>query len=293
MKLFVAACLLECIISFVLFISPNIRDVVFSMMPMTDLDEFGLDRNTINGDELLRIVPLGFGYWGTATILALTIFFISILIVQESKSKYIFYYLICVVIIASIGAAIARTTLTGLIFFLFYLFWKRKQNLKTFKKVSLFICIILFLSIILYFTYIESNPMFELAFHRAFSIFYEYQEAGEMQSASSMFGEAVIPYDIKTWIIGDARMADPLNPALFYKTVDIGYWRLTWGYGIMGLLLYCLLQFSICHLASFKAKETILLLGIFAFFMYKGVYSFDSILAPFVMCHFIKGNSYE
>ena len=52
----------------------------------------------------------------------------------------------------------------------------------------------------------------------------------------------IFPENIKTWIIGDGFWANPSGSG-YYMHTDVGYLRLIYYFGLVGLFVYLLMQF--------------------------------------------------
>ena len=105
-----------------------------------------------------------------------------------------------------------------------------------------------------------------------------------------------IPDNLKTWIIGDARYVDSVNGG-YYMHTDVGYLRVLWYGGVIGLFLYLRQLFRYCrkvYLQSGK-DDSIKLLMLFYFIitlicMWKGLADTSCILYLFLGVYFSKIN---
>lgn len=83
----------------------------------------------------------------------------------------------------------------------------------------------------------EENPIFQRAVDRTFETYNNYEETGKfsdstLQALGQMY---VIPESIALLIFGDSQLYD--NTSGRYQS-DIGYIRLLWGYGLVGLIAH-------------------------------------------------------
>lgn len=283
-KLLIGAALLQCILSILVFILPPFRQLIFYLIPMNEMNEYAVNSNIHpTEDVLFRMIPVGYDFWGNGTCMAVIIFLMAILINKENSRRDFSIMLIILVFISAIGAGASRTTLMGVPFFILYLLMSKGDKENKRYLLSIFIISIPLL-LFVYSWFLESNPIFERIFERAFSVFYIFKETGEMQSVESMVGQAVIPSELKTWVIGDGYMSDPLQPEIgFYKGVDIGIWRVIWGVGLIGLFIFSYIQYLYIKLAKYVKLEALFLFLIYCAFMYKGVFYFDLLMSPFIM----------
>lgn len=282
-KYFVMACLLQCVLSLLVFLFPPFRSFIFAIVPMNEMNEYAVNFNIHpTEDVLFRMIPVGYDFWGNGTTVAVIIFLMALLISFEKEQRKFFLQLLTLIFIIVIGASVSRTTLVGVPFFLLYMFMgngERRNKRYILGMILMFIPII----ILVYTWFLETYPIFESIFERAFSIIYIFKDTGDMQSVESMVGQSVIPTEFKTWLIGDGLMSDPLNPGTgFYKEVDIGVWRLVWGVGIFGLLLFSYIQYLYLRLARFDRLSVLCMFIIYCGFLYKGIFYYDLLMSPFI-----------
>lgn len=281
-KLIIIVTVIECILTVMLHLIPSLKNVLFGLLNVSDLAAYAIEKEEFN-----RMTGLGAKFFSGGVFMALGIFYVSLMINRLSGIIRLLGLFLALLLILLVGSAIARTTLVGVLGFIIVFFMpsKGKSFLKS-NKIQLLFLFFLFslVSYRIYIYYIEQNPLFEVAAKRAFSIVYTYQETGEMQSKESMVGDYTVPDNMKTWIIGDAQMADPKDPVMGrYKGIDIGIWEFVWGYGIIGLVLYSLIQFYFCKLAGFRRIEYWTLFVMYIIFMNKGPVSYDLLLSLFIM----------
>ena len=279
-KLLVGACLMQCLISLLMFIMPGLKDVLLSVLSMTELGAQSMESNV---DNVRRLVSLGGGFFSCGTLLALGALLCATLLVRSKKIEAIRHFVVLVMILV-IGSMIARTTLVGLFIAFAYVILETHSSIKHKLFIFLLVLLLSFLVITIYFVYLEGDPVFGLAFERGFSLFYDYQQTGEFTGLESYATNDIYPKTIKTWIIGDGLMSDPKDPdTSYYMGVDKGFLRLLFSLGLSGLFFYSLVQFSLCMLSSLTVLEVLLMFAAYAMFMFKGIFSFDIILAPLIM----------
>ena len=290
-KLLIGAALFQCILSVLVFILPPFREFIFYLVPMNEMNEYAVNFNIHPTEEVLfRMIPVGYDFWGNGTCLAVIVFLLAILVNKENSRRNSSIMLIILVFISAIGAGVSRTTLMGVPFFILYLLMSKGDKKNKRYLLSIFIISIPLL-LFAYSWFLESNPIFESIFERAFSVFYIFKETGEMQSVESMVGQAVIPFELKTWVIGDGYMSDPSQPGIgFYKGVDIGIWRVIWGVGLIGLFIFSYIQYLYLRLAKYVKLEALFLFLLYFAFMYKGIFYFDLLMSPFIMMILYNSN---
>lgn len=271
---------IECFIAIFIFINPSLKDAAFSVVYYNELA-----RDTIATDEGgVRLIGIGAQYFGGGIYMALCIVYCAFLSLEINERRKVLFLLLSSILLLIVGSAIARTTLVGLIMAVVYFVIGKGYYNKNKWLVAIFGAVFFVAAFNFYKVYLENNPLFEGTFQRAFSLVYSYKETGEMQSTSSMVGSYTTPKDMSTWIIGDAIMADPRNPATeYYQGIDIGVWRLVWGYGIIGLIIYSYVQYCMCRLAFSDKRQCLIIFIMYVLFMNKGLSPMDSFLSLFIM----------
>lgn len=168
-----------------------------------------------------------------------------------STLKIAFYW-ISFILISMIGNMIARTTLTGMILGLFYIFWKSgflKLNIeKSQKRVAGIALIALILAIPIVVHYYNSNNNFRENFEFGFEGFFSLYEQGawDVGSNEQLSNMVVWPENLKTWFIGDGYIVNPkedphyVGPITrgYYMDTDIGFLRFIFYFGLPGLMAF-------------------------------------------------------
>lgn len=146
------------------------------------------------------------------------------------------------------GLFVARTTIAGL-FTIFLIFTPLKKY--WYKMIWVGAGGIIFLML---FGAIE-NWMLKNGYSigNAFEIYNTFMSTGELTTSSSEGTRqmwTIIPDNLKTWLIGDARYDDPKGG--YYMQTDVGYLRVIWYGGVIGLFLYLRQIYRFCHLVQRK-----------------------------------------
>lgn len=195
---------------------------------------------------------------------------------NTALQKYQTYYIIAYLYLFVIGSMIGRTTGIGVLLSLAY--WAGTNITKfNFRSSAFKIGITIFafsvcLSIYLY----NNSPAFYTNVRFGFEGFFSLIEKGYWETNSNNHLANMIkwPDNMKTWIIGDGYFNNPLssNPYYtgkgignFYMLTDIGYCRLIFYFGIVGLSAFMLYFIKIRNLCtkrfqSFGAMFTLILI---------------------------------
>lgn len=228
------------IVAFIAFIEPSVGEVVLRLQGDAELD-------VINAG--VRAVGLGIGnnfFGGVITAFGE----IALMYLISNRQIRTFPGLVVLVIMAATGIFIARTSLIGILVGLLF-FNSRPGNL---VKIAVYTTLIITAVYLVYCNYMTDTVNIKWAFE----IFLNYEENGSFETYSTnslmdMWG--IIPSGV-TWIWGDGQYSNP--DGTFYMHTDIGYMRVIFGIGVLGLLCefinYCYL-FRVMDLYSNQNKR--------------------------------------
>lgn len=176
---------------------------------------------------------------------------------KDLSASAIFVYIIAFIIITVIGNMIARTTLIGVVLGLTWIGFRWFQSLmrresqagnKIIRTWGMALLVMVPISAFLYTT----NDTFKDLFRFGFEGFFNLVENGEwdVSSTNKLETMVVFPEELETWIIGDGYFENSRNDINylgdatedgFYMGTDIGYLRFIFYFGVIGLLLMCLM----------------------------------------------------
>ncbi|WP_228568406.1 hypothetical protein [Campylobacter sputorum] len=236
--------LIQVLIALIMFIYPDLTVFLFSIEKMS---EETFDRNIyLSG---IRFMGIGAAKTFTSGIInGFGLILIAILLrLYKTSSKEIILLSIKFLVIFSLGMMMARTTLIGAILALVIILLPENFNysISLIKKRTLFFITLTCVTIISLFFIIIFYSDFLLVFQYGFEIFINYFKTSTFETASTnelkeMF---IFPNEIKSWIIGDAYWYNPLKGNFYYMNTDVGYSRLIFYFGLIGLFFYFSLQF--------------------------------------------------
>lgn len=163
---------------------------------------------------------------------------------NTAKDYFIFY--ICFFIIFAIGNMMSRTTSVGgaiaIGFIIINSIWNSLVNNAHLSSsgLGMFFLSATIVGAITYIAYSYSPVIKELV-EFGFEGFFNYAESGEFSTHSSdnltdMW--SVWPDNLKTWLIGDGLFMDPYDKTKFYMRTDVGYARIIFYCGTIGLSLF-------------------------------------------------------
>ena len=169
---------------------------------------------------------------------------------------------------------IARTTTVGvglaLVYWLISLFRSDSadENSYLWKRLACVIIVSLLIIIPLY----NVNPNFRENTRFAFEGFFSLVEKGrwDVHSNEILKGMYIFPDNLKTWLIGDGYMENPIGTdpywtgvvfGGYYMATDVGYLRFIFYFGIFGLLTFISFFISITQgcMKKFPAQSLLFL----------------------------------
>lgn len=244
----IGVCTLQCISALMIDSIPAFKTFVD-----TYVSGFGfVDTSKINDGGRLYGIGAGLDVAGLRfSAMLCSIAFITSRIANTTRKNYISVYLICFVIIGLVGNMIARTTTVGIIMALAY--WacalfrlgSKKENIYLWKWLAGIIVVALFIIVPLY----NISPAFKDNTRFAFEGFFSLVEKGhwEVHSNEILMNMYVFPDNMKTWVIGDGYIENPIRTDPYYTGevidgyymgTDVGYLRFIFYFGIFGLLTF-------------------------------------------------------
>lgn len=253
---FITVVFIDNLLALIRYISPSINNILFLIQNKNN------DLNILEEMSKSKIRFIGFGdvFFGAGIINSLALILIVYLFSLNKKSKFylMFYY----VFIFFIGTLSSRTTLIGTIIGIIYYSSVSSKNFKNFFKkflkfFSIFLLIICSLVIILK----EVSNTFRNIYNK-FIIEYGYrslEHLGEMWE--------IIPQKTTTLFWGDLKWNEYQNGILvgYYKNTDVGYLRIIWSIGLIGLVLFLIFQILLYRKIKIKLprKDSLLISSLF------------------------------
>lgn len=221
--------LLQLSISFLAFINPGFYSFIFSVFPQNsgqvDIDAF----------NEIRMVTLGTPFFGSAVLSSIFLIVIAQNISNEKGLKpiaFLIYISICILSILSARTAIIGVTLSFLL-----LLYKFKGNYKYFLSLA-----ILFAITFMYIDNVQLSSRISDITDFGFEFLYNYNNSEASKSIDELKEMLlVLPNNFKTWIIGDAYFKSR-NGFDYYKFIDIGFLRVIFNFGLIGLFLFIFLN---------------------------------------------------
>lgn len=252
---FIAVCVIQCISAIGIEFVPALKDFV--------------DTFVIQGQDSLekggRMYGIGASLDTAGTRFSLCLIMIVYLLCKygnKYSSGRIFLYVISFCIVTVVGNMVARTTLIGLILGLGLFLWQKRTTLLTYNLKILSIVIVLICVATIWVTYLYNvNENVYRLVRFGFEPFFNYFSGGEFATTSNQMlkNMYVFPESLKTWIIGDGYFNNPnthdpyyvgeSSTFGYYMGTDVGYLRLIFYFGLIGLVTFILFLFNATSMA--------------------------------------------
>lgn len=247
----VGAVALQCFISVVVHFNDTIKDFLFAYQHTAVYDE-----KTIKTTEQQRLIGYGTGFFGAGMVAGYALIFLSYIIMRMKVSKRDFILLLALYcFIFFIGLFNARTTTVGLAFSLIYiaaLYIMDHKGEKKRMKLLVIAGVVLFIA-----GYTLCAEYFPEYADWAFELFNNLSNSGEIHTDSSegLLLNLFLPEGLKGKLIGTGN-------ATFFM-VDIGFTRMAFYFGIIGIFFYFFYGFIILRQCATKDWSLNLLYLIF------------------------------
>lgn len=221
---------------------------VSTILNYIQVDQFAEEKTFLKGFRAMafgEFAVFGGGIWIAIGQLALTQLY-------KKNKIHLYLYIGLFAFLFVTGLFVARTSLTGLISLLLLLTPFKKNFGKVFAWILMAFMTLGFLQ-----TQERMLESWGLQTNYAFEIFDNYRATGEFHSNSYEGTKEMwrtLPTDLKTWFIGDAKYVDDRIGG-YYMHVDVGYLRVLFYGGLVGLFLYLAYIFKLCKTISIRSNK--------------------------------------
>lgn len=191
---------------------------------------------------------------------------------QDRNFLYLLLLTFSFLFIAIVGAMVARTTIVGTIIAFVYFFYSQRKGVnnasfKIFCAFAVLLAASLPFLVYKYNTSYDFRDLVRFGFEPFFALIEKGSplDTGSSQDLLKMW--TILPKNLKTWIIGDGYMLNPMmvNPYYidteniqkwgFYMGVDAGYLRFIYYMGMVGLCTF--MYFFICSMRKCQSKYSL------------------------------------
>lgn len=259
----IAVCVLQCVLALVFDSNPTAAE--WHSRTFTGEGYMGnTDENRLHGIGCSLDVA-GFRF---AAVICMSAFLLCWNYSKKSAWVSIFY-LGSICFITIVGNMMSRSTVLGTVVALIYILLAsavKRENNKLFLQLFLFATCASVICIYLY----NEDAAFKENIRFGFEGFFSMAETGEWRTNSNDILKNMIvwPDNLKTWIIGDGYINNPLDISLdtfdpyyvgptyhgYYKGTDIGYLRYIFYFGVIGLAAFSLYLIQVCKICMTRFR---------------------------------------
>ncbi|WP_413533357.1 hypothetical protein [Empedobacter brevis] len=241
-KVLVASIFLHNVLALIMFLNPNLLFLVVSIQSTGDKFEYALNNVVEFGS---RFIGIGIGTFFSGGIIACIGILLSVYILTQINKSKLLWFLIYL-FISITGIYIARIAYLGIIISVFFYFGTLIIQKKYTIIPKVFSLLFIIGSII--FLYIINNIddlMKISSFNHSFEIFINLFNTGEISTKSTegVKDMLIFPSDLKSILFGDGQFY--YENGSFYMHTDVGYSRLVYYYGILGMISFFLIHLYI------------------------------------------------
>lgn len=251
---FIRAVVVQLIIALLMFFVPATK--IFVAM-VVKFDEIALSEMLNEGG--FRLMGLGIQFFMAGIVNCFALLLIAFRIKYYAKTfKDLFWLTISFLFVTAVGMMMSRTTMVGAGLAIGMLILGLRVGSIRFTKffgVVKTIIVLVVVAVPIFFSLSDDikEPLTS-AGEYGFEMFVNYFETGEASTESSDQLKTMYdtyPQDISTWIIGDGWFADPNNEGSYYMGVDVGYLRLLFYFGLVGLMIYLIYQYQMLRYINY------------------------------------------
>lgn len=250
-RFFIICLIIQSVIALIMFVNEPVRDFLFSMQ------DFVLNERVIQMFLGVRLLGLGCFYFGGGVLYGLGLILLIPLMFKSRNKESLLKLIILYLYLFAVGCFFARTCMIGFaisVLLIVSCIIKSKLRHKAITIISQFLlwtCLIAMSLVSIYLSSPKLQEDYGKIIDFGFEAFINLSENGELSTKSSDGLQEehlkILPKDIKTYLIGDTKWMDGEH---YYQGSDVGYIRLMFFFGIGGIILFLLYQFSVCTTLS-------------------------------------------
>lgn len=234
--LLVLCAVVQLSLALVMYFSPEVKNVLQPLIHESEIAKEAMER------AATRMVGFGTHFFLSGTIHAFILIMIAISLTLRKVSLIKSVVLmLSFIFIAAVGTIMARTTLVGVLFAIVIVLLRRRG--KRYFISGLVLSTIIISATSVSFLDLIGDDMEQL-FNFGFEAFVNYQKTGSFSTSSTdgMMRLYKFPSIWETWLWGDARYEAGIG---YYMNTDIGFCRLIFYFGVIGLITYMYFEYYI------------------------------------------------
>lgn len=223
-------------LALVMYFSPEVKNVLQPLIHESEIAKEAMER------AATRMIGFGTHFFLSGTVHAFILIMIAFSFTLRKVSLFKSVVLmLSFIFIAAVGTMMSRTTLVGVLFAIVIVLLRRRG--KKYFISGLVLSTIIISATSVSFLDLIGDDMEQL-FNFGFEAFVNYQETGSFSTSSTdgMMRLFKFPTTWETWLWGDARYEAGIG---YYMNTDVGFCRLIFYFGVIGLITYMYFEYYI------------------------------------------------
>lgn len=234
--LLVLCAVVQLSLALVMYFSPEVKNILQPLIHESEIAKEAMER------AATRMIGFGTHFFLSGTVHAFILIMIAFRLTLRKVSLFkSVVMMLSFIFIAVVGSIMARTTLVGILFAIVIVLLRRRGKKYFISGLVLSTIIISVASV--YFIDLIGDDMEQL-FNFGFEAFVKFQDTGSFSTSSTdgMLRLYKFPSIWETWLWGDARYEAGIG---YYMNTDIGFCRLIFYFGVIGLITYMYFEYYI------------------------------------------------
>lgn len=234
--LLVLCAVVQLSLALVMYFSPEVKNILQPLIHESEIAKEAMER------AATRMIGFGTHFFLSGTVHAFILIMIAFRLTLRKVSLFkSVVMMLSFIFIAVVGSIMARTTLVGVLFAIVIVLLRRRGKKYFISGLVLSTIIISVASV--YFIDLIGDDMEQL-FNFGFEAFVKFQDTGSFSTSSTdgMLRLYKFPSIWETWLWGDARYEAGIG---YYMNTDIGFCRLIFYFGVIGLITYMYFEYYI------------------------------------------------
>ncbi|WP_374459798.1 hypothetical protein [Chryseobacterium taeanense] len=259
LKLIVLSIFIHNFLALLMFLNPSLLEIITSIQSTGDKFEYALGNVVKFGT---RFIGIGAGTFFSGGIISSIGMLASVYIIDNLKKNKLLWILVYIFICIT-GIYIARIAFLGILLSFVYLVisYILKKKYSNLPRIFIYTTVFSTIAFSILLTNLD-NLMASNSFRHSFEVFINLFSSGELTTNSTEGVKAMLifPSNLKSILIGDGQFY--YDNGSFYMHTDIGYSRLVYYYGVLGIVIYFSIHLYILryNLKRFKNDKNFKLL---------------------------------
>lgn len=238
-KLIFVCAVIQIFLSLLMWVVPGIKEFLYSTLTIGNIGDEALERTSG-----MRMNGYGTNFFGAGVVHGYILLLVPLLAQQKLKFFRSTIVIVLYALVFVISMMMARTTVIGFAMGLFLLFFIKKPKFNNIKLIANLCVCALIVIVLLGSLSPQFLENFEYVITFGFEMFINYFKGEGVTTSSTdvMMKMYIFPDNTFSWLFGDGLWE---TSGGYYKGTDIGFCRLLFYFGIIGLTIYLCCYFRL------------------------------------------------